>query len=102
MENKKKYEEKNEEILVESIVLNRRSLSLGKNSSYIVRANTAPSKVENEQLSWHSSNPSVATVDGDGKIRAVGYGTAEITASKADGTCESVPCYITVPEAPNP
>lgn len=45
-------------------------------------------------LSWTSSNNSVATVDGNGKVTAVGIGTANITASY--GGSVSATCVITV------
>ena len=47
------------------------------------------------QLTWHSSNESVATVDHYGKVRGVGFGNALIYARLSDGS-ESDPCSITV------
>ena len=45
-------------------------------------------------ISWTSSNNSVATVDGNGKVTAVGVGSANITASY--GGSVSATCVITV------
>lgn len=45
-------------------------------------------------LSWTSSNNSVATVDGNGKVTAVGVGSANITASY--GGSVSATCVVTV------
>lgn len=51
-----------------------------------------------EGLEWMSSNPAVATVTRDGgRVEAVGYGTATITATYTDGTKSgSASCQVTV------
>lgn len=50
---------------------------------------------EKLELTWTSSDETVATVDGDGLVTAVGAGTAEITVSVADGNLSSS-CLVTV------
>ena len=54
---------------------------------------------DKDHLTWTSSNTNVVTVD-DGKIKAVGAGTAQITVTskdkKADGTQITVTCSVTV------
>lgn len=54
-------------------------------------------KVEDATVTWTSSNPDVATVDGTGKITAVSVGTTTIT---AEATGVSDTCEITVIAAP--
>ena len=54
-------------------------------------------KVENALVTWTSNNPSVATVDNNGKVTAVSVGTATITAEAA-GVYDT--CEITVAAAP--
>jgi len=54
-------------------------------------------KVENALVTWTSNNPSVATVDNNGKITAVSAGTAIITAEAA-GVSDT--CEVTVAAAP--
>ncbi len=44
-----------------------------------------PSNASNKSITWISSNPSVATVDSSGIVRAVAAGTATITARAVDG-----------------
>ena len=54
-----------------------------------------PSDANNKNVTWISSNNSVATVDPYGKVTAVGQGEATITARTEDGGY-SESCYVTV------
>ena len=44
-----------------------------------------PENAENQKLTWKSDNEKVAVVDKDGKVTAVGNGTATITVTTEDG-----------------
>lgn len=44
-----------------------------------------PSNPKIKTVAWASGNPAVATVDAQGKVTAVGFGTAVITATSLDG-----------------
>lgn len=44
-----------------------------------------PSNVTNRTIQWSSSNPSVATVDAGGTVRAINSGSVVITARSVDG-----------------
>lgn len=48
----------------------------------------------NQKVTWKSSNKKVLTVSSSGKVKAVGYGTAKITATNKKGQSKS--CKITV------
>lgn len=48
----------------------------------------------NQKVTWKSSNKKVLTVSSSGKVKAVGYGTAKITATNKKGQTKS--CKITV------
>ena len=48
-----------------------------------------------QNITWSSSNNSVATVDNSGKVKAISKGTATITAKTADGKY-SCTCAVTV------
>lgn len=48
-----------------------------------------PKKAGRRGIKWSSSNPEVATVDKNGKVKAVGEGFAEITVSNVDGTASA-------------
>ena len=90
---KQKIDDKNEEYLLEnmfsikqSISLDDKNLSLKKGDTYQLKYNSS-----SENLQWESNNTSVVTVDKNGKVKAVGVGTAIITVSTEDGyqaTCK--------------
>lgn len=77
-----------EEILVTGITLDKTSLTLVKGASETVTATVEPANAADIKVSWSTSNDEVATVE-DGKITAVGCGTATITAKIGDvfATC---------------
>lgn len=82
-------------IPVSSIVLSKTNttiaLGYGDNLKYTI----LPENAWNSEVSWSSSNTTVVQVDGNGKISAVGLGTAVITAE-----CEGITsaCEVTVVE----
>ena len=49
-------------------------------------ATVAPANASNQNVTWSTSDASVATVDATGKVTAVGNGTAIITATTVDGS----------------
>ena len=54
-----------------------------------------PADATNQKVSFRSSNPLVAVVDGSGMVRAIGKGTAEITVTTDDGGFVAT-CKVTV------
>lgn len=80
-----------------SVTLNKSSLSLINGNSETLTASVATSRAE-QGVVWASDNTSVATVDANGKVTAVGAGTANITATAADGSGVSATCAVTVKE----
>jgi hypothetical protein len=52
-------------------------------------------------VTWSSSNPGVASVDGSGRVTPMGAGTAQITAT-ADGRTDQVSVSVTAAAAPAP
>ena len=83
-------------IAVTSITLDKSSLSLVKGESETLVATVNPSNATHTQVSWTSSNPSVATVDSEGNVKAIANGNATITAQVDDikATC---PVTVTTP-----
>lgn len=56
----------------------------------------SPSKGVANLFTWTSSNKKVASVDANGKVKALKAGTATITGTAADGSKKKVTCKITV------
>ena len=61
--------------------------------SYTIR----PADATNQNVKWESDNPSVATVDSDGNVRAVSAGVAKVSAVTEGGGFRSG-CTVTVKE----
>ncbi len=80
---------------VTSLTLNPTSLTLdvGDKEALIVTIN--PDDATNSELSWSSSNSSIARVDANGMVTAVAGGTATITVKTIDGS-QSASCLVTV------
>ncbi len=78
---------------VSSIVLSKTNTTIAAGYTDILKADILPETAWDTDLSWSSSNPSVAQVDGNGKVTGTGIGTAVITAQCAGVTAE---CTVTV------
>ena len=83
-------------ILVDSITLNKTTLTLDETSSETLTVTISPTNATNKEVTWSTSKSSVATVDTTGKITAVAEGTATITATAKDGSGKSASCTVTV------
>lgn len=59
------------------------SMEVGQTQS--LTATVAPPNATNQDVTWSSSNPAVATVNADGLVTAVGAGSATITVTTVDG-----------------
>ena len=77
---------------VSSVTLSKTELTLTEGDSETITATVKPDDATDKTVSWSSSDPAVATVDG-GKITAVKEGTATITAKAGDKTAA---CKVTV------
>ena len=80
------------------ITLDKTSATLTEGEELTLTITTTPDDADRNLISWSSSNPSVATVDNNGKVTAVAPGTATITAMANDGSGVSASCEIVVNE----
>ncbi|GHV65841.1 hypothetical protein FACS1894199_07660 [Bacteroidia bacterium] len=72
------------------------ALAIGGTEQLVLSATIHPTTATNKAITWSSDNPSIATVDTDnGTIRAKAEGTANITATTADGNFTAT-CLVTV------
>ena len=89
-------------VKVSSITLNQTSLTMtSKGQTASLTATVNPGNAANKSITWSSSNSSVATVSANGTVTAVANGTADITATAADGSGVSAKCSVTVKIANN-
>ncbi|GKU27685.1 Ig-like domain-containing protein [Clostridium folliculivorans] len=79
---------------VTSVSLDKTTLSLTTGTSSTLIATVAPSNATNKNVTWTSSNTSVATVQ-NGTVTAVAAGTATITVTTQDGS-KIATCTVTV------
>lgn len=81
-----------DDVTVEKVTISKSSATLGIGESLTLTAAAYPTNAVNKSIKWSSSDRKVATVS-DGVVKAVGAGTATITAS-AGG--HSAQCVVTV------
>ncbi len=82
-------------ICAESIVLSDTTLNLKENESKQITATVYPENATFKTCGFSSSDTSVATVDEDGTVNAVGYGKAIIKVMSQDGKA-SAECEVNV------
>ena len=83
-------------VLATSISLDKTSLSMSTGSSVNLLATIAPANTSNPTVKWSSSNLSIATVDSTGVVTAIAQGSANITATTADGSNLSTSCSVSI------
>ena len=79
---------------VTGVTLDKPSMTLTEGDSETLTATVEPSNATNKNVTWSSSDPSVATV-ANGVVTAVGAGTATITVTTEDGGKTAI-CTVTV------
>lgn len=83
-----------ETISVTGVSLNKTSTTLEIGDTETLTATVAPASATNKNVSWTSSNTSIATVQ-NGVVTAVAAGTATITVTTEDGS-KTATCAVTV------
>ena len=81
---------------VTGLELNKNSLTLQEKGSDTLTVTVKPADATNQDVTWESSNTSIATVSEDGTVTAISAGNATITATAADGSGISASCTLTV------
>ena len=73
---------------VADITLDQYKVELPQGEKITLKAEVLPVQASNKAYTWRSSDKSVATVDANGNVTAVGVGNAQITATTAENNCE--------------
>lgn len=81
-------------ILVEKIDLTPSSIEALEGTSIQFKTNIEPENATDKTLAWHTDNPKVATVDGNGMLNIISQGDAVITVSAMDGSNVSAQCFV--------
>lgn len=81
---------------VTSVTLAEKNKFLNYGDTYNLTATVGPETASDKKLMWSSSNESILTVNQFGVIKGVGYGTAVVTATAADGSGVSDSCVVQV------
>jgi len=80
---------------VKDITLNKCDISLNAGESETLVATLSPTNATNKEITWISSDESIAIVDTNGKVTAKSNGIAIITVTTNDGNKEAT-CTVTV------
>lgn len=90
---------KSTSVSVTSVSLDRSSISMKEGSTEWLTASVYPTNATNKNLTWSSSNTSVASVSSYGQVSAKSAGTATITCRAADGSGKYATCRVSVESA---
>ena len=82
---------------VTSISLSANLLSLAKGTFAVLTATVSPEDAMDKNVQWNSDDPSVATVDQNGRVTAINDGRAKITASAGGLTASCTVICISIP-----
>lgn len=86
--------EKETDVSVTGVTLSQTTLTLEVGKTATLTATVAPGDATNKEVTWTSSNASIATVNA-GKVTAIAAGSATITVTTKDGS-KTATCAVTV------
>lgn len=69
--------------------------------SEVIRTTFTATTATNQNVTWTSDKPTIATVDANGRITAISEGTANITAKSVGNSSLSKTCIVTVSKYPS-
>ena len=88
-------------IPVTGVTLNHDTLDMAAGETGTLSAIVTPSNATNKAVTWKSSDESVAVVDKDGNVTAMGPGTCTITATSGSGKEDVCTVTVTAPAVPS-
>lgn len=84
-------------VYVTGVTLDKTTMDMKPGDTLTLTATVGPANATDKSVTWSSSDESVAKVDANGKVTAVGPGTAIITVTTNDGG-HTATCTVTVTE----
>ena len=90
-----------DKIPVTGIKMDKQQLALAQGQKETLRASMIPANADDRRVTWISSEPLVAEVDGAGTVTALKEGTAVITATSKEGGYTAA-CQVTVTKEEEP
>ncbi len=81
---------------VTEVVIEKDNIILGENENTVLDVRVNPENATNKELTFESSNENVVKVDENGKITAVGEGTATVTVTSKDDPSKKDTVTVTV------
>lgn len=82
-------------IKVTELKINTSKIEIEEGTSFKLNVIVLPNEATNKEVKWTSSNDTVATVTGEGLVKAIGAGNATITVEAIDGN-KTISCKVTV------
>ena len=91
----------NQPVEVENITLNKSSITLLEGTSENLVATVTPENADDKTVTWTSANPTVATVDNQGKVtgRKEGSTVVNAAAGNFNATCNVTVNAVVIPKA---
>ncbi|MBR1632926.1 MAG: Ig domain-containing protein [Bacteroidales bacterium] len=99
---KKEVNAHNKYVDVSSVSLNESYIPLIKGDTELLKATVLPKKATDKSVTWNSSATSVASVDQDGLVTAINYGTAIISVVSNWDASKNAKCTVEVVQDPVP
>jgi uncharacterized protein YjdB len=82
---------------VTKITLSKSKVTLKKGKKVTLKVKSiSPKNAASKKVKWSSSNPSIATVDSKGRVKAKKAGTVKIYCTAADGSGKKATCTVKV------
>ena len=89
-------------VAVESVTLDKATLSVKVSETAPLAATVAPADATNKEVTWTSSDPAVATVSSAGVVSGIKAGTATVTVASVADPTKKATCAVTVTATPAP
>lgn len=87
--------EEPETVPVIGVTLDKTTATIKVGGTVTLTATITPANATNKDVTWSSSDPAIATVDGNGVVKGVATGKATITVTTEDGS-KTATCEVTV------